>query len=99
MIEPLSHVDYLAQNVQALLNERFDGRVTRLGKDAHMNPNAIRRILAGKPCRLQTVDKLAQACGMAVGEMFLKPGISASLTFGENFSVEASQGKDLGTAV
>ena len=31
--------------------------------------------------------------------MFLKPGISASLTFGENFSVEASQGKDLGTAV
>lgn len=74
MNEPLSHVDYLALNVQALLDERFAGKATRLGKHAQMNPKAIRRVLAGQPCRLQTVDKLAQTCGMAVGEMFLKPG-------------------------
>lgn len=74
MNEPLSHVDYLAPNVQALLDERFDGKATQLAKHAQMNPRAIRRVLAGKPCRLQTVNKLAQTCGMAVGEMFLKPG-------------------------
>ena len=75
MNEPLSHVDYLAPNVQALLDERFDGRVTRMQDQANVNSSAIKKVLAGKPCRLRTVDKLAEACGMTISDMFLKPGL------------------------
>ena len=52
MNEPLSHVDYLAPKVQTLLDERFDGKATRLGKHAQMNPRAIRRILAGETLQI-----------------------------------------------
>ena len=75
MTEPLSHVDYLAPNMQALLDERFDGKITRLSNQAQVNPSAIKKVLAGKPCRLRTIDKLAKACGMTISDMFLKPGL------------------------
>lgn len=75
MNEPLSHVDYLAPNVQALLDERFDGRVTRLSNQAQVDSRSIKKILAGKPCRLRTIDKLAETCSMTISDMFLKPGL------------------------
>lgn len=73
-MDELSHVDYLAENVQRLIDERFCGKMVGLSRFAHVDKGAIARMRTGKPCRLLTVDRVAQACGLTIGDIFLKPG-------------------------